>query len=211
MPRPSCGHFQAVGNRIPSKGRGRLRGYGRTSAVEAPLLFSIAQYQTNSIIPINLNKSTNFQLKAIALYQIIGGVLGIALTLWVMFSGEMVVALPALRIGLFAGGLYVFSILCGSMLFRKPQRALVLSLINQVLQVVYFSFGAYGFQYVAGLRIGIGVDMVGGWIFKFRMALSSFHFSVGDDLGQKFIGVNLVALFLIFWLERLLEETKKQV
>jgi hypothetical protein len=158
-----------------------------------------------------LNKQSNFQLKAIALYQIVGGILGIALTIWVMFSGEMTVDLPALRMGLFAGGLFIFSILCGSMLFRNLRRGLVLSLINQVLQVIYFSFGAYGFQYVAGLRIGIGVDMVGGWIFKFRLALSSFHFSLGTDMGQKFIGVNLVALFLIFWLERLLEETKKQV
>ena len=153
----------------------------------------------------NLSK----QIKAIALYQIIGGILGIALTIWVMFSGEMVVDQMALRIGLFAGGLYVFSILCGRMLFRNLRRGLVLSIINQLLQVVYFSFGAYGFQYVAGLRIGVGVDMVEGWIFKFRLALSSFHFSIGDDLGQKFIGVNLVALFLIFWLERLLEKTPR--
>lgn len=152
----------------------------------------------------NLSK----QIKAIALYQIIGGILGIALTVWVMFSGEMVVDQMALRISLFAGGLYLFSILCGRMLFRNLRRGLVLSIINQLLQVVYFSFGAYGFQYVAGLRVGVGVDMVEGWIFKFRLALSSFHFSIGTDLGQKFIGVNLVALFLIFWLERLLEKTK---
>ncbi|SIT83335.1 hypothetical protein [Pontibacter indicus] len=150
----------------------------------------------------------NNQIRAIALYQIIGGILGIALTIWVMFSGEMVVDQMALRIGLFAGGLYIFSILCGRMLFRNLRRGLVLSIINQVLQVVYFSFGAYGFQYVAGLRVGVGVDMVEGWTLKFRLALSSFHFSIGDDLGLKFIGVNLVALFLIFWLERLLEKTK---
>lgn len=157
---------------------------------------------------INLNKQIRNQIRAIALYQIIGGILGIALTIWVMFSGEMVVDQMALRIGLFAGGLYIFSILCGRMLFRNLRRGLVLSIINQVLQVVYFSFGAYGFQFVAGLRVGVGVDMVEGWIFKFRLALSSFHFSIGTDLGQKFIGVNLVALFLIFWLERLLEKTK---
>ncbi|MDO6388636.1 hypothetical protein Q4E40_00770 [Pontibacter sp. BT731] len=149
------------------------------------------------------------QIRALALYQIIGGILGIALTVWVMFSGEMVIDQTALRIGLFAGGLYIFSILCGRMLFRNLRRGLVLSIINQVLQVVYFSFGAYGFQYVAGLRIGVGVDMVEGWIFKFRLALSSFHFSIGTDLGQKFIGINLVALFLIFWIERLLEKAPR--
>ena len=148
------------------------------------------------------------QIRAIALYQIIGGILGIALTLWVMFGGEMFVDQMALRIGLFASGLFIFSILCGRMLFRNQKRGLTLSLINQLLQVVYFSFGPYAFQYVAGLRIGIGVDMVEGWVFKFRLALSSFHFSIGTDLGQKFIGVNLIALLLIFWIERLMEKVK---
>ena len=156
-----------------------------------------------------LNKQIKNQIKALALYQIIGGILGIALTVGVLFGGELVVDQMAMRIGLFASGLFIFSILCGRMLFRNPKRGLVLSIINQVLQVVYFSFGSYAFQFVAGLRIGVGVDMVEGWLFKFRLALSSFHFSAGTDLGQKFIGVNLVALFLIFWIERLLERVKE--
>jgi len=157
-----------------------------------------------------LQKQIKNQLKAIAYYQIIGGILGIALTVWVMFSGEIIVDKQALRIGLFAGGLYLFSILCGRMLLRNYKRGLILSIVNQVLQVIYFSFGAYSFQYVAGLRFGLGVDMIEGWIFKFRLALSSFHFSFGTDLDQKFIGVNLVALFLIFWMERLMEKVKAQ-
>lgn len=149
--------------------------------------------------------NTKNQLKALAIYQMLGGLLGIGLTIWVMFSGEITVTQQVLRLGLFAGVLYVFSILCGRFILRNPKRGLQLSLLNQVFQVLYFSFGAYGFQYVAGLRVGVGVDMVGGWLFKFRLALSSFHFSIGTDLGQKFIGINLVALFLIFWIERLLE------
>ncbi|MBB6611593.1 hypothetical protein H7F15_11140 [Pontibacter sp. Tf4] len=155
-----------------------------------------------------MDKSTRTKLSIIAIYQIVGGVLGILLTAWVMYSGEMVIDQAALRMGLFAGALYVFSILCGRMLYRNYKRGLLLSIVNQVLQVVYFSFGAYGFQYVAGLRVGIGVDMIGGWIFKFRLALSSFHFNIGTDLGQEFIGVNLVALFLIFWMEQLLEKVR---
>ncbi|WP_276495943.1 hypothetical protein [Pontibacter litorisediminis] len=149
--------------------------------------------------------SSKNQIKALAIYQIMGGLLGIALTIWVMFGGGVTVTQQVLRFGIFAGLLYVFSILCGRMLLRSPVRGLRLSLVNQVLQVVYFSIGSYGFQYVSGLRVGVGLDMVGGWVFKFRMALSSFHFSAGSDLGQKFIGLNLVALFLIFWIERLLE------
>lgn len=156
-----------------------------------------------------MNNQIRNQVRAIALYQIIGGVLGIALLAWVLFRGEMYVDQTALRISLFAVGLYLFSILSGRLLLRHHKRGFVLSIVNQVLQVVYFSFGAYGFQFVAGLRLGIGADMVEGWVLKFRLALSSFHFSVGTDLGQKFIGVNLVALFLIFWLERLLEKSSR--
>ncbi|AKD05812.1 hypothetical protein POKO110462_08230 [Pontibacter korlensis] len=152
--------------------------------------------------------NTKNQIKAIAFYQIIGGLLGIALTVWVMFRGEMVITQQTLRFGIFAGLLYVFSILCGRLLFRKPKRGLRMSLINQVLQVFYFSFGAYGFQYVAGLRIGVGFDMVGNWLFKFRLALSSFHFSLDTNLGQKFIGINLLALFLVFCIERLQEKLR---
>jgi len=150
--------------------------------------------------------STTNQIRAIAIYQIAGGVIGIALLVLVLFGGEVTVSQQVLRFGILAGLLYVFSILCGRLLFRNPRKGLKLSLVNQVLQVVYFSFGAWAFQYVAGLRIGMGIDMVGGWIFKFRLALSSFHLSAGSDIGQKFVGINLVALFLIFWMERLLEK-----
>ena len=128
--------------------------------------------------------SRNIQIKAIAIYQILGGVIGIALLVLVMFGGEVTVTQEVLRFSILAGLLYIFSILCGRMLFRNPRKGLRLSLVNQVLQVVYFSIGAWAFQYVAGLRIGVGGDLVGGWIFKFRLALSSFHFSAGSDLGQ---------------------------
>jgi len=155
-----------------------------------------------------LDNKKNSQLKALAIYQIAGGLLGIILTLWVLFRGDIVVTQQALRIALFAAALYVFSILCGRMLFRKLRRGLILSIVNQILQVVYFTFGSYGFQYVSGLRVGLGFDMVGSWTFKFRVALSSFQFALGTDTGQKFIGINLVALFLIFWMESMLEKVK---
>ncbi len=148
-------------------------------------------------------------MRALALYQLVGGVAGILLTLWVLFRGDLVLTVPVLRLSLFAGGLYAFSILCGVLLWRRPRRGLTLSLVNQVLQVLYFSFGAYSFQYVAGLRLGFGLDMVGSWTVKFRMALSSFQFSIGSETGQKFIGINLVALLLIFWIERLMEKQAK--
>ncbi|WP_347157220.1 hypothetical protein [Pontibacter chitinilyticus] len=157
--------------------------------------------------PVSDQKIQN-QLKVLAIYQLTGGVLGIVLTLWVMFRGELVVTQEVLRIALFAAALYVFSMLCGRMLFRNLKRGLTLSILNQVLQVVYVAFGSDAFQYVAGLRVGVGFDMVGSWTLKFRLAVSSFQFLIGTDTGQRFIGVNLLALLLIFWMERLLERVR---
>jgi hypothetical protein len=157
-----------------------------------------------------LIRKTQNQLRVLAIYQLVGGSLGIAFTALVLLQGNMVLTQQVLRGTLLAAGLYMFSILCGSLLFRNPQRGLTLSLLNQVLQVIYFAFGSYAFQYVAGLRIGVGFDIIGSWTFKFRMALSSFQFNLGTDSGQKFIGINLLALFLIFWIEQLLEKVKTE-
>lgn len=156
-----------------------------------------------------MERSTHTKLTILAIYQLVGGLLGLVLTGWVLYQNEMLIDQAALRMGLFAAGLFIFSVLCARMLWRNPRRGLILSIVNQVLQVVYFSFGAYGFQYVAGLRVGMGVDMIGGWVFKFRMAVSSFNFTIGSETGEKFIGINLVALFLIFWMEQLLEQIKE--
>lgn len=153
------------------------------------------------------NKIKN-QLKALAIYQVAGGILGIGLLVWVLFSGSVPVTIQTLRISLFGTALFVFSILCGRMLFWNARRGLILSLVNQLLQVVYFAFGSYGFLYVAGVRIGLGLDLVGSWTFKFRLAISSFEVYFNTDTGQKLIGVNLVALALIFWIESLLQKVK---
>lgn len=149
-------------------------------------------------------------LRALAIYQIVGGALGIGLTVVVMLQGGTILTQQVLRASIFAAALFVFSIICGTTLLRIPQRGLTLSLVNQVLQVVYFTIGEYGFHYVSGLRLGFGLDMVGSLTFKFRLALSSFQFQLGADAGQKFIGINLVALLLIIWIENLQDKVKRK-
>lgn len=157
-----------------------------------------------------MDTQTRNQIKALAAYQVAGGILGIALTAWAMYIDEIVITPLVIRLGLLATVLYIFSIVCGRMLLLNPKSGLTFSIFNQVLQVIYFSFGTIGYHYVAGLRIGVGVDMVEGWTLKFRLALSSFQFELGTDIGHKFIGINLVALFLIFWMEKLQAKTKEQ-
>ncbi|GGK86323.1 hypothetical protein ACD591_17980 [Rufibacter glacialis] len=137
----------------------------------------------------------------LALYQLAGGLVGLGLCL------KMIPALQqpstSTWVGIvLAAVLYTFSILCGFLLFQVTRQAFLFSLANQILQV--FSFGVTGlaYNYVAGLKVGVGVDFLTSWVFKLKFSLSSFTFSVGTHTGASFVAVNLLALVLLYLLER---------
>jgi hypothetical protein len=143
-------------------------------------------------------------LYALAGYQIFGGILGIAL------AGR---ALPQLKsfseenlpLVLFAGLLYIYSILCGVVLFKDFRRGLRLSLVNQVLQVLSFAIGSFAYNFVAGFKVGFGIHFIPAWQLKLNLSLSSFQFILNEDTGQVLLGINLLALILVYLIERLKE------
>jgi hypothetical protein len=150
----------------------------------------------------------NFTLaRFIAIYQLAGGLLGLGLCL------KMIPALQqpstSTWVGIFlAALLYIFSILCGFLLFRQTRKAFNFSLVNQMLQVLSFGVSGLAYNYVAGLKLGVGVDFLESWYFKFRLSLSSFNFSYGAHAGASFVTINLLALVLIYLLERARDEAK---
>ncbi|RNI28336.1 hypothetical protein EFA69_20005 [Rufibacter immobilis] len=109
-----------------------------------------------------------------------------------------------------AAVLYTFSILCGFLLFQGTRRAFTLSMANQILQVLSFGISGVAYNYVAGLKLGIGVEFWESWLFKFRLSLSSFNFSVGAENSLSFVTVNLLALVCIYLLERTREDSKNR-
>jgi hypothetical protein len=143
-------------------------------------------------------------LYALAGYQIFGGILGIAL------AGR---ALPQLKnfseenlsLIFIAGLLYVYSILCGVVLFKDFQRGLQLSLVNQLLQVLTFGIGSFAYNFVAGFKVGFGIYFVPAWQLKLNLSLSSFQFTLNEQTGQVLLGINLLALILVYIIERLKE------
>lgn len=146
-------------------------------------------------------------LVVIALYQIAGGVLGLGLVL------KMVPLLKDPSASTWGGiilaiALYLLSMVAGLLLFRKPQTGLTLSFINQILQVLSFSAASIAYNFVAGLKLGIGVDFVETLMFKLRMSISSFQFSFHGMDGVPYITVNVLALLLIYLLERLKDQLK---
>lgn len=62
-----------------------------------------------------ISKKSNIKLKILAWYQIIGGIAGLLITIWLLARTGQINGL-ILLILLFASGLYVFSIYCGRLL-----------------------------------------------------------------------------------------------
>ncbi len=143
------------------------------------------------------------KLKALAIYQIAGGVLGLGITIWVIAHTPVITGLLML-IFLVALGLYTYSVLCGILLVRQHKHGLKYSLINQYLQLVNFAILGFGLKYVSGMLLSVGVDLTGEFEMKFNFAImSTWEFNVNRDVERIEINLNLFALFIIIFIDRL--------
>lgn len=152
-----------------------------------------------------MNKNTKTIIHNIAAYQIFGGVLGIGLAIKIIPQLKEF-SQVSLGMVLFAVLFYLFSLVSGIILFKKKKLGLTLSLVNQVLQVVSFAIGEFAYNYVAGFKIGFGIDFAPIWQLKLNLSLPSFQFFLNTETGKVYIGINLFALFLVYLLERLREK-----
>ena len=151
----------------------------------------------------NFSAETISKLKAFGIYQIVGGLIGIGLTVW-LISMQTVISVLIMLMILFALILYSYSIYCGTLLVKqKFYKGLRLSNINQYLQLINFSVLGYGFQYISGAYFTVGVDLTDSFIFKLNFGVSSWQlqFNVGGDL--TLINFNIVALLLILFIEKM--------
>lgn len=153
-----------------------------------------------------MKKHLNNIIKGLAVYQIFGGILGIGLAIRFISQFKEMNSLSFILIFL-AALFYVFSIVAGAVLIQKQQLGLKLSLINQALQVVSLAMGSFAYNYVAGFKLGLGLDFVPAWQFKLNLSLSSFQLIMNEETGRVFIGINLLALVMVYLIERLKEHT----
>jgi hypothetical protein len=146
-------------------------------------------------------KDIQKKLRALGIYQITGGIIGIGITLWLI----NLFAAPALLlvIVLLALGLYAYSIYCGVLVLKNAKRGLKLSKINQLLQLVSFSAFGYAFQYVSGAFMSVGLDLTESLNFKFNTGISSWQININSDNPFLIININLLALFLIMAIDKL--------
>lgn len=148
-------------------------------------------------------KNTKIKLKVLGYYQIVGGVAGLAITIYLIAQTATITGL-ILLLYLIALGLYGFSIYCGTQVLKNKNHSLNISLINQYLQLISFVILGYGFKYVSGLLLSVGVDLANSFGMKFNMGIiSTWEMNWNTDADKIEFNLNLVALFFIIFIDKL--------
>lgn len=154
-------------------------------------------------------KSTNLTVKIIGWLQIVGGITGIGLMAYLMLNtGEINGAL--LLIFLIGLALFIFSIYTGKQLLneRSLKIGIILSIINQVFQLIQFKIAGYGLSYSSGSELLIGFS--DNTIFNFAIITSSFNMSINTDGFEFTFMVNLMAIFILVVLFDIWEELRPE-
>lgn len=131
------------------------------------------------------------------------------LTIWII-SGLTITTSLLLILLLVAIVLYAYSIYCGTLLLKKNISGLKHSLINQFLQLINLSIFGFTFQYISGVFVSAGVDLTDSFLFTFHLGVSQWQITVNGNKELLILNFNLVALFLILFIEKLRNEIRKQ-
>ena len=150
-----------------------------------------------------------FKLKGLGIYQIAGGAIGVFLILWGLLNSQQLAG-PIILIYLIMLLFFAFSIYCGILCLKKNNGALILSLINQILQVIGFAMVGFAFQYAAGVYLTAGLDLTESFNFTFGAGLSKFNFNINNEPQRLEVTFNFIALGLIILIERIKKEIKEE-
>ena len=140
------------------------------------------------------------ELKALGIYQIIGGAIGIFASLFAIISSQSTLAT---YVALSANLVFAFSIVCGVWCVMEKAEAISLSLINQYLQTIGFSIMGLGFSYFSGVYFSIGLDLTNGFDFKLHIGFSQLYLNVNYNSQDLIVNINIVAIALINWIDKL--------
>lgn len=155
------------------------------------------------------SKGINNKLKFLAIYNIAGGLIGFGMILWLVSSlasfETLVLAFLSIVILL-----YGYSIISGILVLRKHPGALKHSLINQCLQLVGFSFIGVVFRYTSGVYTQVIVDMTESLTFGFDAGVSSFNLAFNTEPARIMLGINFVAVFLVYFILDLKKSIAKE-
>lgn len=158
---------------------------------------------------INKIKSYKVILSIIGVYQILGSLFGLNF----LFKDGFLLLIGNPLIFIFFLFAFSYGGYCGGMLLKqKKLKGINLSLINQSFQFVQFQLFGFGFDYVSGTYLGIGLSnkpdlSLYYYQANFRSILSITY--RGTD-NENFVLINLVALLIFIILLYMKNENKEK-
>ncbi|TMU50992.1 hypothetical protein [Flagellimonas algicola] len=156
-----------------------------------------------------LRKNRNI-LKGIGIFEIVGGIVGLGLIIWLMLQGTETNTLVFL-IMLIAVGFYVYSVFAGIRLFKKLEHGILHSRILQYLQIPAISIGGFTYIMTSGGYLLFGFDFTKGVInFSFALIASKFQLNILSVGSNQFLCVNLLAIFVLIILNKAHKKIQEQ-
>ena len=148
------------------------------------------------------------RLKGLGLYQIIGGIIGLGIIIWVLVQAEAIKG-SSIAVYLVAAVLFSYSIFCGQLLLKNNLKGLTHSMINQVLQTVNFAFAGFAFKYASGIMLMAGLDFSSGHELIFNFEISTFELNINSHKELSTAGLNIFAFYLLYFIETLKEKIER--
>lgn len=108
--------------------------------------------------------------------------------------------------------LYSFSIYCGKLLLSANYKlGFNLTITNQALQILSFMLFGYAFMYISGAMLLLTISSGDGVVFGFNFSIiSTWQINIRTSDGTAKLGVNLVAIFTLYFTDKLMLAVKKQ-
>jgi len=134
-------------------------------------------------------------LKPIAIYQILGGTIGIFLLLTIDYSNLSQVKILTC---FFALTLYSLSIYSGVLLLKNQiLKGINLSIILNLFQIISFAVLGFSFKFVSGICLGINIDLTDDTLLRLNFDITNFQANFWGGSRNIFIGINFVPLFIL--------------
>jgi hypothetical protein len=157
-----------------------------------------------------ISKETESDLLKLGLYQIFGGAIGILLVAVGIYRDSLIDSFTVLLYILIVL-IFSYSIFCGMLCIKASRRALKYSLANQILQLFGFAAMGFAFKYVAGVSLTVGLDLTDSLNFSFGAGISKFVLNLNLDRDTLELNVNLIAIGLVYWIDRLTRRVREEM
>ena len=141
-------------------------------------------------------------LKGIGILEIIGGITGIGLIIWLTLQG-METNTYVFLILLVAIAFYIYSIYAGIKLFKYQEKGILHSQILQFIQLISFSIGGTTYLLTSGGNLFIGYNMTEGNLeFKLNIIASEFQLNLMSSEVSDYVYINILAIIVLYLIDK---------